>query len=175
MVCVLCSHWGYPGCSTLLGLPGKPGSSPQCPRDTCWGHLPLAEWHIWVHKRKGQEAALSWPAGGPGAPVPGAAHWAGQLRKSHIPTGRLRFCQWIISLSPKKAKSTLGVLQSNINVVFGLWCSSARLPITRGSIVQRIPCWLIGKNIYTAKQHTVSYFNAMCYHSILIRNTHLLF
>lgn len=44
------------------------------------------------------------------------------------------------------------VFQGNINVVFGLWCSRARLPITGGSIVQtRIPCWLIGKNIYTAK------------------------
>lgn len=145
-------HWGYPGHSTLLGLPGKAGSNAQCHRDTCWGHLPLSGWHIWVNKRQGQGEALL------GTQCPSARPCCVTLSRAAPENPHSHRQPQVLSMNYiafpiyKEDQKHPVVLQGNINVVFGLWCSRARLPITGGSIVQtRIPCWLIGKNTYTAK------------------------
>lgn len=105
----------------------------------CWGHLPLAEGHIQVPSARGRGQLCP---GQLGHPVPSARHCSGAqnepqshrqaqvLSMNYIPFPRCR-----------EGQKYPVVLQGNINAVFGLWCSSARLPITRGSIVQtRIPC-----------------------------------
>lgn len=82
---------------------------------------------------------MPWPAGAP------SAQCHALLRSPERPTIPQAGSGFVNELHPfpqmqRRPKYPV-VLQGNINAVFGLWCSSAHLPITRGSIVQtRIPC-----------------------------------